>query len=147
MTADSVPNVKDKVIILLSCQTAQQLGPSLIQAGAASFIGWKEDFVWVMDADQVTTPWKDEWASPAILPVVGCINDILDGKTTGEAFDNMLRGFAEAAAEEDEEIITSCLLFNRKNAVLLGDRSAKVRVTPRIKVPIPPPPIIFPISQ
>ena len=71
MTVEDLPGVKDKVVLLLSCETAQQLGPSLIRAGAASFIGWKEDFVWVMDADQVTTPWKDKWAAPVILPVVG----------------------------------------------------------------------------
>jgi hypothetical protein len=138
--------LKNKVVILLSCETARELGPSLIRAGAASYIGWKEDFVWVMDADKATTPWNDEWASPVILPVVGCMNDVLDGKTTGEAFDNMLAGFTQAAVEEDEDIIKSCIIFNKANAVLLGDRNARIRATPKIKVPIPPPPIILPIS-
>lgn len=147
MTDKSLPNVKDKVVILLSCETAQELGPSLIKAGAASYIGWNQDFVWVMDGDLSSTPWKDTWAAPVLLPVVGCINDVLDGKTTGEAYDNMINAFTKEAAEEDEEIIQECILFNRKNVVLLGDRNAKIRPAPKIRLPIPPPPIILPISK
>lgn len=146
MSTDDIPNVQDKIIILLACQTARDLGPKLIAAGASAYIGWQEDFVWVMDADHATTPWSDDWASPVIMPVVGCVNDVLDGKSAGEAYDRMLEEFVNAVSEEDEDLIISCLIFNQKNAVFLGDRDAKIRPTPRIKVPIPPPPIILPIS-
>ena len=44
----SLPNVRGKVVVLISCQTALQLGPALINAGAASYIGFLEDLVWVM---------------------------------------------------------------------------------------------------
>lgn len=147
MTVDSLPNLKNKVVILLSCETAQQLGPAIVEAGAAGYIGWKEDFVWIMDIDQATTPWTDEWAQPTIIPVVNCMNSVLDGKTIGAAYNKMLEEFEQNLAEEDEEMIADCLAFNRKNAVMLGDENAKIRPTPKIKLPIPPPPIILPISS
>jgi hypothetical protein len=146
MAVDSLPSVKDKVIILLSCETAQILGPSLINAGAASYIGWKEDFVWIMDADAVYMPWQDKLAEPVILPVIQCVNMVLDGRSTGEAYIAMINGFNQNSASEDDELIKSCLQFNSKNAVLLGSDRARIRATPKISFPIPPPPIIFPVS-
>lgn len=146
MDINNLPDVNGKLIILLSCETAQKLGPDLISAGAAGYIGWKEDFVWVADADSVFMPWRDKFAAPVLLPVMQCVNMVLDGQPVGEAYTAMLSSFDENAAAEEDELIKSCIQFNRKNAVLLGDSDAKIRATPKIKFPIPPPPIIFPIS-
>jgi len=144
---ESIPNVKGKTVILLSCETAQQLGPALIRAGAASYIGWKEDFIWVMDADLVSTPWKDKWAEPVMLPVMNCMNAVLDGKSTREAFNIMTESFKANLEVEDEDFVKSCLEFNIENAVLLGDGDKKIRPVPKIRLPLPPPPIILPLYE
>ncbi len=41
--------VKDKVIHLLSCQTAKQLGPDVIKKGANAYAGYFENFTFVYD--------------------------------------------------------------------------------------------------
>lgn len=138
--------VKGKVIKLLSCQTGVELGPDLIRNGAASFAGYRDDYVWVCDADLASTPWSDEMAATSLMPVIDSINALLDGKTAREAFQIELDGYLRNAEVEEDELIKACLEFNRDNAVLLGDPEARVRPRPRIILPIPPPPIILPIS-
>lgn len=138
--------VSGKVIKLLSCQTAVLLGPDLVKNGCAAFMGYTEDYIWVMDADLASRPWADELAATCLMPVVDGLNALLDGKTAREAFDVEIEGYARNAALEDEELIKSCLAFNLSNAVLLGDPMARVRARPKITLPLPPPPFIFPIG-
>lgn len=141
----SIPDVKGDVVILISCETARLLGPELIKKGAVSYIGFREDLVWVVDADLAPSPWSDRMAAAAMIPVTNCVNTVLDGKTTGEALEVLTDGLSKSAMAEEDELIISCLNFNRKNATLLGDAQARVEPRPRVILPIPPPPIILPI--
>jgi hypothetical protein len=138
--------VRGKVIKLISCQTGVALGPDLIRNGAASFAGYSNDYVWICDADLASRPWADEMAATSLMPVVDGLNALLDGKTAKEAFDIELEGYIRNATLEEDELIKSCLEFNQRNAILLGDETARVRPRPRIFLPIGPPPIILPIS-
>ena len=140
--------VSGKVIKLLSCQTGIALGPDLIKNGAASFAGYTDDYVWVMDTDLVSTPWADKMAATSLMPVIDSINALLDGKTAREAFEIELEGYTRNAEAEEDELIRSCLDFNKSNAILLGDESARIRARPPLFFPfriIPPPPIILPL--
>ena len=141
--------VRGKVIKLLSCQTGNVLGPDLIKNGAGSFLGYVDDYVWVMDADLVSTPWSDKMAATSLMPVIDGLNALLDGRTAKEAFDIELEGYLRNAELEEDELIGACLEFNRGNAVLLGDPGARVRARPGLALPfriLPPPPILLPIS-
>ena len=142
--------VRGKVIKLLSCLTAVTLGPDLISNGAESFLGYKDDFVWVMDADLTSTPWADTIAAPVLMPVIDELNALLDGKTAREAFDIELEGYSRNAEVEEDELVKSCLEFNLDNAVLLGDPEARVRARPKLPLPfqlVPPPPILVPLRR
>ncbi len=141
--------VEGKIIKLLSCQAGVALGPDLIRNGAACFMGYTDDYVWVCDADLASRPWADEMAATSLMPVIDGLNALLDGKTAEEAFEIELEGYRRNAELEEDELIRACLEFNRGNAVLLGDGSARVRPRPGLALPfriLPPPPIILPIS-
>jgi hypothetical protein len=138
--------IRGKVIKLLSCQTGAVLGPDLIRNGALSFAGYTDDYVWVCDAELGSTPWTDKKAATSLMPVIDSINALLDGKTAKEAFEIELEGYSRNAEVEGDELIKSCLEFNRRNAILLGDEAARVRARPRIFLPVGPPPLITPIS-
>ncbi len=138
--------VRGKLIKLLSCQTGVALGPDLVNNGATAFLGYKDDYVWVMDSDLAHTPWADELAATCMIPVVNGLNVLLDGRTAGEAFEVERAGYLQNAAVEENELIKSCLEFNYENAVLLGDPAASVRARPQISMPVPPPPILLPVG-
>jgi len=138
--------VRGKVIKLLSCQTGVALGPDLVKNGALSVSAYIDDYLWVVDADLASTPWADkEFAGKCLMPVIDGLNALLDGKTSREALDIELEGYTRNALIEEDELIKSCLEFNRANAVLLGDPGARVKARPKITLPIPPPPIILPL--
>lgn len=143
--------VAGKVIKLLSCQTGVALCPDLVRNGATAVMGYTDDYLWVLDADLAMTPWSDkEFAGKCLMPVIDGLNALLDGKTAREALDLELEGYARNASVEEDELIKSCLNFNSKNAVLLGNPQARVRARPALPLPfrlIPPPPLLLPISQ
>ena len=143
MDTQHISDVKGKMIKLISCETGQELGPALIKAGATGFQGYKEDFLWVMDLDYLSRPFADPLAAKALLPVICSMHLILDGKTSREVFDAELEGFTINADAEEDELIKSCLEFDRDNAVLLGDPNAKIHKRPPLLLPFrlfePPP--------
>jgi len=141
--------VEGKVIKLLSCQTGVELGPDLIRNGALSFAGYKDDYLWICDADLASTPWGDKMAATCLMPVVDGVNALLDGKSAREAFDIELEGYTRNAEAEEDELIKSCIEFNHDNSVLLGDPGSMVRARPGLALPFrifPPPPIILPVG-
>jgi hypothetical protein len=137
--------VKGKVVKLLSCQAGKILGPDLVQNGALAFMGYKDDYAWVADADLSATPWSDPLAAPCLMSVVASLNVLLDGKTVEEAFQTELDQYSAYAEVEDDELVKSCIEFNMENAVLLGNKDAKIEQRPKIILPIPPPPIVIPL--
>ncbi|HUV52314.1 MAG TPA: hypothetical protein VMW64_04480 [Dehalococcoidia bacterium] len=142
--------VRGKVIKLLSCQTGIALGPDLVKNGAAAFLGYVDDYVWLCDADLASTPWSDKMATACLMPVVDSLNALLDGKTCREAFQIELDGYSRNAEVEEDELAKSCLEFNRENAVLLGDPAGRVRKRPKLPLPfrlVPPPPLLVPLRR
>ncbi len=140
--------VQGKVIKLLSCQTGVELGPDLVKNGCAAFMGYTDDYVWVVDADLASTPWADKMAATSLMPVIDQINALLDGKTAEEAHNIELDGYSRNAEIEEDELIKACLEFNRENAILLGDGGASIRARPQLALPfklVPPPPLILPL--
>ena len=134
--------VEGRFIKLLSCETGQELGQDLINNGATGFQGYTEEFLWIMDLDYILIPWSDPMAGKALLPVIRSMQLILDGKTNQEAFQAEIDGFTINIEKEEDELLKSCLEFDRDNAVMLGDPGAQVRARPKISFPIPPPPLL-----
>lgn len=136
--------IRNKVIKLVSCESGRTLGPDLIKNGALSVQGYTEDLIWVLDYDYITTPWADPIAGKALLPIICSTQLILDGRTNREAFNAELEGFSLNAEAEEDELIKSCLEFDRDNAIMLGAGESKVRKRPSLPLPfkiIPPPPL------
>jgi len=134
--------VKGKVIKLISCQCGVELGPDLVRNGCVAFMGYMDDYVWVMDSDYASTPWDDKMAATSLMPVVEGLNTLLNGETAGEALNVELEGYLRNIEVEEDELIKSCLQFNHNNAILLGDPAASVRARPKVAFPFPPPPLI-----
>jgi hypothetical protein len=141
--------VEGKVIKLLSCQTGVELGPDLVRNGCAAFMGYTDDYIWVMDSDLASTPWADEMAATSLMPVVDGLNALLDGKSAREALNIELEGYSRNAEVEEDELVKACLEFNRDNAILLGAGNSMIRTRPQLALPfrlIPPPPLLMPVA-
>jgi hypothetical protein len=134
--------VKGKVVKLVSCLVGQQLGPDLVANGAAAFLGFDDDVVWLADESYWLRPWDDPYAQAVMLPIVQGVHVLLDGGTCSESLQEEKNGYLTNAQMTDSPLLKSVLQFNYDHAVLFGDPNAVVRRRPRISLP-PPPPLLF----
>lgn len=141
--------INGKVIYAFSCLCAENLGPDLINHGAAAFLGWTDDYLWLLDENRSATPWTDEMARPCMMPVIVGLNALLDGKTVSEVRQIQSGSYSEYAAGTDNELIKDLVLFNQSNFILLGNPQARIQPRPQLagifKV-FSPPPILIPVS-
>jgi len=83
--------MKERVVVLNSCLTAQELGPAIIDAGAITYLGSKEEF-WFFIGDApgttraVRSPFLAEYQYEA---------SVLQGKSTGDARQDQMRKYDE----------------------------------------------------
>jgi hypothetical protein len=140
--------IRDKVIYSFSCQSADYLGPDLVNHGAAAFLGWEDDYLWILDESCVFVPWQDKLAEPCMMPIVSGINTLLDGKTVSEVKQIQDDSYDYYAANTDNELIKDLVEFNRDNFVLYGNPDAKIKPRPPLAALFKifsPPPMLLPI--
>jgi len=85
--------MKERIVDLCSCLTAQQLGPALIDAGAVAYTGYREEF-WFYTADE---PGTTRAVQSPFLAEFQFVASLLNGRSTGDAR-------ADQLARYDEEI-------------------------------------------
>lgn len=129
--ADNEKILKDRVAYALSCQSAKRLGKSCVADGAKTYLGYDEDFIFVFDEEKEEDPLNDKVAENFIEPSNTLVLSILEGKTTGEAYQNSQEEFkqkivrfslSEATAEERE--LLPYLLWDEEHQVCLGSKQA-----------------------
>jgi len=117
-----------KVVSLVSCLTAQQLGPAIIDAGATAYVGYKEEFWFFIGDDAGTTRAVQSPFSAAFQFEAS----LLQGKSVRDARNEQLTKY-------DEEItywisgdgknnvnsmeLSRILEMNKSNSVFLGEGS------------------------
>jgi len=83
--------MKERVVVLNSCLTAQELGPAIIDAGAETYVGSKEEFwFFVGDAPGTTRSVQSPFLAEYQLEA-----SILQGKSTGDARQDQMRKYDE----------------------------------------------------
>jgi len=120
--------LKDKVVSLVSCLTAQQLGPAIIDAGAKAYVGYKEEF-WFFIGDAAGTTRAVQ--SP-FLSAFQFEASLLQGKSVRDARNEQLAKFDEEitywTSGDGKNDVNSMELsriqeLNKSNCVFLGEGS------------------------
>ncbi len=88
---DELALMKERVVDLVSCLTAQQLGPALINAGAVAYMGYAQEF-WFYTADE---PGTTRAVQSPFLAAFEFTASLLRGRTTGEARADQLKKYDE----------------------------------------------------
>ena len=120
--------MKDRVVLLTSCLTAETLGPALIDAGAVVYAGYRLEF-WFYTGDAAGT--TRAVLSP-FLAEYQLIASLLRGKSTGEARADQLKKYDEEIAywitgegkeHADASELSRILELNKSISVFLGQGS------------------------
>lgn len=150
--------LRGRVVFLLSCLTGAELGPDIVSKGGLSFIGYKEEFVWVQE--RVVDPLTDSIAKAFFEPVMEIHYRLADGYTAGDAYRasidrwNYWIDYWSRQSDPVASTIVMFLVHDRDAQVLYGDSSARI-ATPAALTIVPwaitavtmtMMPIIIPIS-
>lgn len=125
--------LKDKIIYALACSSAKNLGEAAIKNGAESFIGYKEDFIFMYDEDKSTRPKEDNTAKLFLEPSNLVMTTLIKHNTSSEAFKRSQKEFtrnirklmASESLQEDKSPIP-WLYWDMTHQVCLGEQSAKL---------------------
>ncbi len=122
-----------KIVYARSCSTAKELGPSCIGKGALAYIGYKEDFAFVMDNFSSTKPLNDNFAKPFFLASNQVVHSLLNGmpaqeanKRSLEVFDQQIQKYLRSNAPPEAEHILPLLFWDKMNQVVLGEGNSKL---------------------
>ncbi len=122
-----------RVIYALSCCSASGLGPRSIQTGAAAYIGYKEDFIFLYDESLRTRPHLDRTAELFLDPSNQVAVSLVKGHTAGEAHESSKQAFvrnirkllsSEASATESAAV--KYLFWDMHAQVCLGQPSSTI---------------------
>ena len=123
--------LKSKIVYAISCKSAHTLGPKSVDAGAVSYTGYDDDFIFLYDPDKYSRPQKDETARAFLWPSNLFVESLLKGNTVDESKKRAERcskdniGKALSSANPDPAM-ARCLWWNLRHFVSHGDVQAKV---------------------
>jgi len=136
LTPANADMMAGRAVYLLSCLTAQELGPALVNSGAISYAGYDQEFTWVGSG---ASPATDLQAAPFGRAATAYPKELIAGKTVKEAQDRAIAVFNEEIAKWEQSTdsyareIVKWLLWDRDAFTVLGDTTT-LAITPGIPV-------------
>jgi len=93
----------EKIIYALSCRSASELGRCSVKSGAIAYLGYMDDFVFLIEQDKVGHPLKDCTASLFLDPSNLLAISLIKGHSPQESF----RRAQEAQKKTIRKLLTS----------------------------------------
>lgn len=84
-TSDECDKLANRNVYLLSCLTANQLGPAIVEAGAESYAGFNISWTWITASGTDGDPYDDPYAYGFYESANELWNALVDGKTMQQA--------------------------------------------------------------
>lgn len=85
--------LKERITSALSCQSAKKLGPSAVKKGALAYIGYDEDFIFLIEENKISTPLSDKTAGQFLNPAIDVPLSLLSGSTAKKAYQKSQNSF------------------------------------------------------
>jgi len=124
--------VNGKIIYLLSCLTANLLGPAMIANGAKSYGGFNISWTWLSEGPVMGDPYNDKYARGFYESTNELWTTLCDGATFGDAlkasiakYNYWINHWYNSSDPNKNELI-KWLVHDRDGLVGLGDMSATV---------------------
>lgn len=118
-----------KTIYALSCRSGKELGHKSIQNGARGYIGYDDDFIFVIDENKISEPLKDKTAGLFLESSNQVMVCLLKGHTIKDSHERSQKIFREnmrkvASSESQDSYLIRYLFWDMVHQVCLGDEAA-----------------------
>lgn len=130
---DSVTALSKKIVYARSCSSAKELGKKSVKKGCKAYIGYDDEFVFVIESNKLSRPLKDTSASLFLEPANQVVIVLLKGHTVFEAnrrskemYRKNAQKFTTSSATSDEKDLIPFLVWDYSHQVCLGDQEAKL---------------------
>ncbi len=121
--------LKDKIIYAISCRSAKNLGPKSVSAGAISYSGYDDDFVFIYEPEKISRPLSDNTARMFLEHSQIYVESLIKGNTVDEATkrskQNLKDNFVKALSENNTTA-TRFLWWDLKHFVSHGKIDARL---------------------
>lgn len=124
---------KDKVVYALACKSGRTLGRWLVGNGTKVYLGYEDDFIFIIDEAKVANPLTDETAKLYLEPSNILVSSLITGSTAGEAYQESQNKYQEhineiltSESQEDDKDLLPYLFWDKEHQVCLGDKEAKI---------------------
>lgn len=118
-----------KIVYAISCSSAKSLGPKSVSAGAISYIGYDDDFIFLYEPAKFSRPLQDETARFFLEPSRLFVESLIKGNSVVEArkkCENMLKDTIKGllGGNQSDPGLTRYLWWDLKHFVSHGDADA-----------------------
>jgi hypothetical protein len=123
--------LKSKIVYAISCRSASVLGPCSIKAGALSYTGYDDDFIFMYEPAKLSKPLTDVTAKLFLEHSQRFTESLIKGNTVEESFkrskdnlkDNLLKMMN---SDKKDSELAKYLWWDLKHLVTHGDLNTKV---------------------
>lgn len=121
-----------KIIYSLSCRSGKKLGFKSVQIGASAYIGYDDDFIFVIDENKLRAPLEDNVAQLFLESSNQVMISIIKGHTVGNSHERSKRNFRKsilkvASSESHNNYLIPYLIWDMQHQVCLGDKNVSFR--------------------
>lgn len=122
-----------KIVYARACQTARGLGKSCVKHKTDAFIGYKEDFIFILDEAKTTQPLKDKTAAFFFEASNLVVESLIKGNSAQQAHDKSRAAFLKRIrqlllqeADPENTALVRYLIWDRQQQVCLGNPNASL---------------------
>jgi len=120
-----------KIAYAVSCSSAKTLGSKCIDFGTDTYIGYTDDFVFMINETKITKPLEDKTAQLFLEPSNKIAISLLKGNSSGNSYKksqevfrrNITHLLTSESSQEGKEALPY-LLWDMRHQVCLGDHNA-----------------------
>lgn len=125
--------LSEGIAYALSCKSADGLGAAAIKAGAKAYIGYSDDFVFVISSEKISRPLEDELANYFMVPTNRVAIALVKSNSAGDAHESsrevlrkIIRKLSSSDTPAELGTLLPYLFSNYSNQVSLGDQTARI---------------------
>jgi len=132
-TTLNLETLENKIVYARACASARRLGKKSVKNGCRAYIGYDDDFVFMIEDDKITKPSQDKTALLFLEPANQVVVSILKGHSVSEAsqksrkkYQKNIQKLMVSSATKEEKDLIPYLVWNYSHQVNLGDLTANL---------------------